>query len=123
MKKETEKIFAKKSLGQNFLTSQGALQSIIEASELHPHDIILEVGPGKGILTEALLAQNVKVMAVEKDDRLIPILRERFAKEIKEEKFILVHGDILKFDPSSYQLQATSYKLIANIPYYITGAF
>ena len=116
-------LIPKKSLGQNFLTSQGALNMIVEAADLHPHNIILEVGPGKGALTEKLLVRDVKVITVEKDDRLIPFLKERFSEEIREEKLILVHQDILNFDPASYGLTTGSYKIVANIPYYITGAF
>ena len=116
-----EKIFAKKSLGQNFLNSDGALSAIIEAGKVKKGDTVLEIGPGKGALTKKLLETGAKVYAIEKDDRLIPILEELFAKEIKSGKFTLIHGDVLEFNPSSYKLKAGSYKLIANIPYYITG--
>jgi 16S rRNA (adenine1518-N6/adenine1519-N6)-dimethyltransferase len=122
-------MFAKKSLGQNFLRSKGALMKIVETADLKLDDIVLEVGPGEGILTEAILRKAGKVIAVEKDNRLIPILEQKFSSEISSGKLLLVHGDILEFSLSSYQLPAThstssgqaSYKLIANIPYYITG--
>lgn len=112
----------KKSLGQNFLRSEKALGQIIDAADLHKDDVVLEVGPGEGVLTERLLEKAGKVIAVEKDDRLIEVLSQKFSNEIGKGIFKLVHADILEFDPSSYKLEAINYKLIANIPYYITGA-
>jgi len=114
-------IKAKKSLGQNFLNSDGALDAIIKAGRVVKGDTVLEIGPGKGALTKRLLNAGANVIAIEKDDRLIPVLEELFVKEIKSKQLILIHGDILEFNPSIYGLQTTDYKLIANIPYYITG--
>jgi len=124
-------INAKKSLGQNFLKSKVALTKMIEAGEVNNTDVILEVGPGKGVLTEKLLGIAKKVIAVEKDDRLIEFLQEKFAGEIKNNKLELVHGDILDFNLSGHQNDTlplanereNKYKIIANIPYYITGQF
>jgi 16S rRNA (adenine1518-N6/adenine1519-N6)-dimethyltransferase len=113
---------AKKSLGQHFLTNTGIVASIAEAGAVSAGDTILEIGPGRGILTAELLQRGAKVTAVEKDAELIPFLEEKFAKEIKTKQFILIHKDILDFQPESYKLKAISYKLVANIPYYITGA-
>jgi len=112
---------AKKSLGQNFLKSKAAIADIIKAAELTKDNIVLEVGPGKGVLTEALLEKAGKVIAVEKDDRLIEVLEEKFAAEIKAGKFQIIHQDILEFDPKEAGLVQGKYKLVANIPYYITG--
>ncbi len=139
----------KKSLGQHFLRSESALHKIVEAGHLSLEDTVLEVGPGEGVLTKLLLERAGRVIAVEKDDRLIPILQIQFASEIASGKFQLVHADILDLDFSSYKLKAISYnsergrseqssvhfdgakelyetkcsyKLVANIPYYITGA-
>ncbi|GMQ95481.1 MAG: 16S rRNA (adenine(1518)-N(6)/adenine(1519)-N(6)) -dimethyltransferase RsmA [Patescibacteria group bacterium] len=112
----------KKTLGQHFLTSKAVVSSIIKAAQLSPSDTVLEVGPGKGVLTETLLENAGKVIAVEKDDRLIAPLREKFANEIADGKLTLVHGDILDFSPESHKLRAGSYSVVANIPYYITGA-
>jgi 16S rRNA (adenine1518-N6/adenine1519-N6)-dimethyltransferase len=117
-----EAIPTKKSLGQHFLHSQGALDAIVEASTVAGEDVVLEIGPGKGVLTEALLLKAKKVVAVEKDHRLIPFLEEKFAAEIKAGKLILIEKDILEFDPKEIRAYASSYKLVANIPYYITGA-
>ena len=114
-------IHAKKSLGQNFLNSKTVARDIVRASELSPADTVLEIGPGKGFLTSELLASGAHVTAVEKDDRMIPILSEKFSEEIKNKQFTLVHGDIMEeFDKKTLKLPA-NYKLVANIPYYLTG--
>jgi len=113
------KIKAKKSFGQHWLRSKKALQQIIAAGDIHTTDIILEIGPGQGILTERLLKLAGQVIAVEKDKKLISFLKEKFATEIKQGKLDLIEGDILKFDP---KVLKRKYKIIANIPYYITGA-
>jgi 16S rRNA (adenine1518-N6/adenine1519-N6)-dimethyltransferase len=119
----------KKSLGQNFLTSIPARLAIVEAGELSSSDTVLEIGPGKGFLTKGLLESGAKVVALEKDRELIPILSETFAPEIASGQLCVTEGDALTFDPASvlpqpttYNLQPSSYKLLANIPYYITGA-
>ncbi len=119
-----EKFFvqARKSLGQNFLRSPGILKKIVDAGDIRAGEIVLEIGPGEGTLTRELLSRNAQVIAVEKDDRLIPILSEKFSKEIASGQLQLVHADILKVNLDSLKLTANSYKLIANIPYYITGA-
>ncbi|MBP6884838.1 MAG: ribosomal RNA small subunit methyltransferase A [Candidatus Pacebacteria bacterium] len=113
---------AKKSLGQHFLRSAGAIRMIVSSGDVTDKDIVLEIGPGEGVLTESLLNTGAKVIAVEFDRSLIPILEERFATQIKSGQLNLVEQDILKFDPESYKLKAGNYKLVANIPYYITGA-
>ena len=112
---------AKKSLGQNFLTSLAVVGDIVRAAKVTGGDVVVEVGPGKGILTAALLKYARRVIAVEKDDRLIPYLEEKFKEEIKNKNLTLVHGDILKLKIESLKLKTGSYKVVANIPYYITG--
>lgn len=112
---------AKKSLGQNFLTSRGVARDIVAVAEIAPTDTVLEIGPGKGFLTEHLLEKAERVIAVEKDPRMVEHLSDKFAPEIKNKKLKLIHSDILPFVPSDYKLTAGSYKLVANIPYYITG--
>ncbi|MFA5932116.1 MAG: 16S rRNA (adenine(1518)-N(6)/adenine(1519)-N(6))-dimethyltransferase RsmA [Candidatus Paceibacterota bacterium] len=123
---------AKKSLGQNFLKSEIALRKIVEAGEIKKNDVILEIGPGKGALTEKLL-ENVYpdgagrgiVIAVEKDRELFIFLKEKFAPEIKSGALVLLNEDILEFNVSetfpSFS-KTFHYKIIANIPYNITGA-
>lgn len=112
---------AKKSMGQNFLKSKEALFKMCEASGLNDKDIVVEIGPGKGALTEKLLEKAEKVIAVEKDRDLIEILNEKFAGEIKSGKLILIQDDILSFNSTTYSLKPKTYKVIANIPYNITG--
>jgi 16S rRNA (adenine1518-N6/adenine1519-N6)-dimethyltransferase len=112
---------AKKSLGQNFLKSELALQKIIEAGEIKSEDVILEIGPGKGALTKKILESAGLVIAVEKDRELIEFLKTKFSKEIAAGKLILINKDILEFDINS-NFQNLHYKIVANIPYNITGA-
>ncbi|MFZ2484614.1 MAG: 16S rRNA (adenine(1518)-N(6)/adenine(1519)-N(6))-dimethyltransferase RsmA [Minisyncoccia bacterium] len=108
---------AKKSLGQHWLKSERALSVIVEAGEVSKGDVVLEIGPGNGVLTEKLLATGARVVAVEKDDDLFKFLSQKFEKEISNGKLELVHDDILNLE-----LKIENYKLIANIPYNITGA-
>lgn len=112
---------AKKSLGQHFLRSERALTKIVEAGEISATNTILEIGPGQGVLTEKLLATSCKLLAIEKDDNLYELLKNKFQKEISSGQFELIHDDILKFIENS-KLKIRNYKLIANIPYNITGA-
>lgn len=112
---------AKKSLGQHFLTSNDVAHDITAAANLEESDVVLEVGPGKGFLTEHLLKTAGRVIAVETDERMVGYLRSRFSSEIEGGILELIHGDILSFDPLNYGLPALGYKLVANIPYYITG--
>ena len=113
---------AKKSLGQNFLKSGVALTAIVDAGEITSTDVVLEVGPGKGALTDRLLQKAGTVIAIEKDSELLPLLSEKFSPYIQEKKLDLREGDILVFDPETLRSHTQSYKVIANIPYYITGA-
>lgn len=108
----------KKSLGQNFLVDESHLARIAAAADLTPQDTVLEVGPGLGVLTRYLAAQAGRVVAVELDDRLIPILVERFADRPNVR---FVHADILEVDAAAL-VETTAYKVVANLPYYITSA-
>ncbi len=105
---------AKKSLGQNFLRSHAAVEKIIGVAELKPSDVVLEIGPGTGVLTEELVRRAKKVIAVEKDDALANFLRKKFGNKLE-----VRNEDILRFGLK--KLEARSYKLVANIPYYLTG--
>lgn len=109
---------AKKSLGQNFLMHQATADRIADAAKLSKFDAVLEIGPGTGMLTRALLARAGKVVAVEADAELIPTLKETFAAEIAAGRLELIEGDIRSFDPLCL---GGPYALAANIPYYITG--
>lgn len=108
---------AKKSLGQNFLMHGATAERIAIASGVGKSDTVLEIGPGTGMLTHALLARAGKVVAVEADAELIAPLTERFADEIREGTLELIHADIRSYDPASIG----PYAVVANIPYYITG--
>jgi 16S rRNA (adenine1518-N6/adenine1519-N6)-dimethyltransferase len=120
-------LIAKKSLGQHFLKEPKYLNKIVESAGVTATDIVLEIGPGEGALTRALLATQCHVVAIELDDRAIPLLQETFSSEIATGRLKLFHADITD-GLSDDMLQALrnqngdlNYKLVANIPYYITG--
>ena len=127
-------IRAKKSLGQHFLNSKKVLNDIISAANIQKDETVLEIGPGTGMLTRELLNAGAKIVAVEKDIRSCDLLKEKFAKEISNGRLTLIHEDILKFDAHTLDSRfrgndkrygndmQKSYAIIANIPYYITGA-
>lgn len=108
---------AKKSLGQHFLTCDWVLDELIKAGEVEKSDTILEVGPGTGVLTRALAEYAGRVVAAEKDERLAVELFETLAKE-NILHVNVAKGDILHFD---FTTLPPSYKVIANIPYYLTA--
>ncbi len=112
-----------KRLGQNFITSRQVIDAMVDAGKIGSRDIVVEAGPGKGILTGALLSCARQVIAIEKDPRLIMFLSLKFRREIAEGKLKLIEGDILEFNPSNELLQHWGYKIVANIPYYLTGQF
>ncbi|MEK7576446.1 MAG: 16S rRNA (adenine(1518)-N(6)/adenine(1519)-N(6))-dimethyltransferase RsmA [Patescibacteria group bacterium] len=103
-------------MGQHFLTSQKITEDMVTASFVTKKDVIVEVGPGKGILTHELAKHAKKVIAIEKDPRFIQPLKEMF----KENKNIeIIEGDIL--DTHITKKLPKKYKLVANIPYYLTS--
>ncbi|MDP3646036.1 MAG: 16S rRNA (adenine(1518)-N(6)/adenine(1519)-N(6))-dimethyltransferase RsmA [bacterium] len=104
-------------LGQHFLTGTWAARKLTEAVAVQPTETILEIGPGKGALTRELLATGAPVVAVEKDEKLVKILKENFKKEVGSGQFTVHSGDIRDFDAANLG----DYVLAANIPYYITG--
>jgi 16S rRNA (adenine1518-N6/adenine1519-N6)-dimethyltransferase len=116
-----------KGLGQNFLTDRAALDKIVAAAELTPEDIILEVGAGLGTLTRRLARKAGHVVAVELDQRLIPVLQSVL---FDMDNVTLIQGDILALDPAAlidaasiqYPVSSFQYKVVANLPYYITSA-
>ncbi|MBI2609791.1 ribosomal RNA small subunit methyltransferase A [Candidatus Giovannonibacteria bacterium] len=114
---------AKKWLGQNFLKNKITLREIADAAEISSRDTILEIGPGHGELTEILASRAKKIVAVEKDADLIRLLREKFQKQ-KNVK--ILQGDILKFHlgySDEFLGHSGRYKIVANLPYYITSRF
>ena len=113
---------AKKSLGQHFLRSQKAIAQLVTAGSITKNDTIVEIGPGTGALTIELLKHAGTVIAIEKDSALVAHLKETFHEAITAKKLILLNEDILSFNTESLYFYGPSYKIIANIPYYITGA-
>ncbi|MCI5051459.1 MAG: 16S rRNA (adenine(1518)-N(6)/adenine(1519)-N(6))-dimethyltransferase RsmA [Candidatus Pacebacteria bacterium] len=111
---------AKKSLGQNFLKSKKAISAMISAPEISRGDIVVEIGPGKGALTRPLLETGATVIAFELDQRMVGYLKEEFTEYIDNKKLILVHQDVLEVDIKEFT-KGKPYKVVANIPYYITN--
>ena len=111
-----------KSLGQNFLHDGNQLRRIVDAAELKPTDKVLEIGPGLGPLTELLVAQAGEVLAIEKDARLVEVLRERIHSQFKiqNSQLELLHDDALKFlrrEPRDW----SEWNLVANLPYSVAS--
>lgn len=106
------------ALGQHFLTNRGVLRKIVGAIDPRPGDFIVEVGAGKGALTAALAERAGRVIALEKDARLIPALRETMPPNVE-----VVHGDVLKIDLRGMagQAGAPAVRLVGNIPYSISS--
>ncbi|MBI2850997.1 MAG: 16S rRNA (adenine(1518)-N(6)/adenine(1519)-N(6))-dimethyltransferase RsmA [Chloroflexi bacterium] len=123
---------ARKGLGQHFLVDEGVLETIIATAQLTTDDVVVEVGPGLGVLTRELAKHAERVVAIEIDDKLAAILRDSL-KEIRN--VTIINQDVLKIDPPALlkELKAESpdkygmpydnrhYKLVANLPYYITS--
>ncbi len=108
---------AKKRFGQNFLTDRRVLDAIVDAAHLTSDDRVLEIGPGQGVLTRELAQHAGKVVAVELDRDLMPILQPLQAEFPNLD---LVWGDFLKVSWDDLGLPETGTKVVANIPYYIT---
>ena len=114
---------AKKSLGQHFLNSNIVPAWMCDAADIKPKDTVLEIGPGTGVLTEELLKRKAIVHAIETDNRSITVLQERFKKEINSQTLYLYKADIKNGYPKDLEaiLANTSFKVVANIPYYLSG--
>lgn len=108
-------MFAKKSYGQHFLHDRSVVKKIIAAAELAPGDRVLEIGPGTGVLTEALVNTGAHVVAIEADRDLIDGLQKKFGDQI-----MLISGDALKQNISS--LVRGKYQLVSNLPYNVASA-
>lgn len=109
-------IHMSKKLGQNFLIDEQVVDRIVAAAGIEPDDAVLEIGPGIGTLTQGLAEAGARVVAVELDRHLVGVL----AKTLEGYSNVrVVHGDILKIDISR-EIMAESYKVVANLPYYIT---
>lgn len=115
-------ISANKSLGQNFLINDSVVNKIVESAEITKNDLVIEIGPGLGNLTEFLLGKAGKVIAIELDQRMIEILNDRFSLY---DNFELINEDVLKVDLNDLirknkNSEIKTAKIVANLPYYIT---
>jgi 16S rRNA (adenine1518-N6/adenine1519-N6)-dimethyltransferase len=119
---------ARKSLGQHFLVNSSVLKKIIAAAELNSSDIVIEIGPGPGVLTSELIKQAGYVVSIEIDKSMVELLKQTFSSA---SNLSLITGDILEMNPYDLIQQekahfppelkvASGYKLVANLPYYIT---
>ncbi|MBQ3400965.1 MAG: 16S rRNA (adenine(1518)-N(6)/adenine(1519)-N(6))-dimethyltransferase RsmA [Lachnospiraceae bacterium] len=124
MKNKANKQFhPSRRLGQNFLRDYRVVETIVAGSDIDRDTLVLEIGPGEGVLTEELAAAAGAVVAVEIDDRLIPVLRRRFQYRSNVE---IVHGDILKINipellaKAREQRNLSTVRIVGNLPYYIT---
>lgn len=114
------RIFPSKKLGQNFLISKKFLKKIIETADLSKNDVVLEIGPGIGNLTKEIAKRVKKVIAIEKDQKMIEVLKDLLDNlDIKNVK--IIKGDILKIDFKKILSKIKFYKVVANIPYYLTS--
>ena len=111
------KFRAKKRLGQNFLTDESAIETILDVSDITKDDIVVEIGPGLGALTAKLAESAKEVIAIELDDNMINVLTERFSLY---ENVQIIHGDVLKVNLKELIENKASVKVVANLPYYIT---
>ena len=106
-----------KSLGQNFLIDDSVLSDIVSGAEVNKDDLIIEIGPGVGSLTALLINEAKRVVSIELDNDLIPILQQELGQY---ENFSLIHKDALKVDFNEIIGEEKSVKLVANLPYYVT---
>jgi 16S rRNA (adenine1518-N6/adenine1519-N6)-dimethyltransferase len=117
----TERFEHKKSLGQHFLNSRAIPDRMCKAANLQTGDLVVEIGPGTGALTAILLEHPVTVIAIETDERAIAHLKARFDPEIRSKRLIILDADVRELDPASLGLSDHQYKVVANIPYYLSG--
>ncbi len=122
-RKDTDRVRPRKQFGQHFLTDPNLLQKIVRAAEIQPGQVVLEIGPGLGHLTRALLQAGARVVAIEIDRDLA----RRLEAEAQENPVLTVlEGDFLTATPEEWLERAglggAEYKVVANLPYYITSA-
>ncbi|MDB9944375.1 16S rRNA (adenine(1518)-N(6)/adenine(1519)-N(6))-dimethyltransferase RsmA [bacterium] len=116
-----KKIFAKKSLGQHFLNNEYVPSRMVDAANVSEGDVVLEIGPGTGVLTRELLNRGAHVIALEADERAVEALNESFESEITAKKLVIFHKDVRDGGLGELGLIQHQYKLVANIPYYLSG--
>jgi 16S rRNA (adenine1518-N6/adenine1519-N6)-dimethyltransferase len=111
----------KKSLGQNFLTSPIVPGWMCDAANIDPSDLVLEIGPGTGALTKELLSRGAKVVALEADQRALAVLKDNFKTEVANGLLEIHHTDARELDITKYGFTNGDFKVVSNIPYYLTG--
>lgn len=124
----------KKSLGQHFLNNARVPELMADAGNVMKGDIVLEIGPGTGALTRELLARGACVIAIEADGRAVESLKKTFEAEIAAQNIdiqrqglcisgglTVIHGDVREIDLQSLGLRPRAFKIVANIPYYLSG--
>ena len=116
----SEPFATKKSLGQHFLNSDLVPNWMCDAAFVTRGDVVVEVGPGTGALTSALLLRGAQVIALEADRRAIAVLTETFAEAIHRGELVIHHADMRTYDLADLALPG-GYKVVANIPYYLSG--
>lgn len=111
---------ARKGLGQNFLIDPVALEASVSAAELTSSDLVVEIGPGLGVLTDSLAASGAKVVAIEIDPHLASVLRKRHPEP---SNVTILNADVLHLDPASLfgEEAIAGYKLVANLPFYVAA--
>jgi 16S rRNA (adenine1518-N6/adenine1519-N6)-dimethyltransferase len=116
-----ERFETKKSLGQHFLNSPYVPKLMADAAAIKVGETVLEVGPGTGVLTHELLARGAKVIAIETDARAVAELKETFADALSKKQLILYKRDMRSATLTDLGLREHRYKVVANIPYYLSG--
>jgi len=111
----------KKSLSQNFLTNTHVPEKMADAGDISTKDTVLEIGPGAGALTRVLLARAARVIAVEADLRAVEVLRETFNAEVEQGTLVIHHADMRDVPLENLGLPCGEYKVVANIPYHLSG--
>ena len=119
MSRESRKPFAKKSLGQNFLVDQNYIRKITAAADPQPTDTIIEIGPGRGAITDGLVESGANIIAIELDREFAPQLAERFNAA---KNFRVVEADAAQIAFGKLTTEKSQFKLVANLPYYISTA-
>ena len=112
-------LFPKKNFGQHFLISATAIDSIIDHAMLDEKDVVVEIGPGLGALTEKLLSKAGRTVVIEKDKRMVAHLKNEFKKEIATNKLTIIEEDAVIFDFKKY-FMPERFKVVSNLPYNVS---